>query len=330
MKCKLCGGEFQVKPGTPGRRPTICPQCRDGPDVIQMPSNGHFYVRKKVIHDGPQCPCGCGRPRRRFSNGRLSKWHNRKCAKSGYKVTSCPICGVETRASRGRKGYCAFHQGQVGGRKGGRTPRKTTLVGPKHTHVYGVRLGARSWVTFDPCALCGGEIRNGPGKSKKLFCSKECLITAKSQQRSNVDNPVKCITCGTIFNRFYSPWVGAVKTCSAECEESAKKAAKRKYKAMRRAAKKSAGPHSRFDPFDVFRRDRWQCQACGVDTPEELRGTYEDSAPELDHIIPVSKGGLHTIENCQCLCRACNQAKSDLNNMVFLKTSKFSEVSYGR
>ena len=72
-----------------------------------------------------------------------------------------------------------------------------------------------------------------------------------------------------------------------------------------------------FDPLLVMWRDEWKCQGCGCDTPEELRGTSEDDAPELDHIIPLSKGGEHTINNTQCLCRVCNLMKSDKTMIEF-------------
>lgn len=40
-------------------------------------------------------------------------------------------------------------------------------------------------------------------------------------------------------------------------------------------------------------------------------GTCHDKAPELEHIIPLSRGGLHTFSNVACSCRKCNHAKGD-------------------
>mgnify|MGYP001967735241 CR=1 FL=1 len=56
-------------------------------------------------------------------------------------------------------------------------------------------------------------------------------------------------------------------------------------------------------------RDNWVCQACGRSTPRSLRGTIDPCAPEIDHITPLSKGGPHTANNVQLLCRRCNGAK---------------------
>ena len=60
--------------------------------------------------------------------------------------------------------------------------------------------------------------------------------------------------------------------------------------------------------FDIY---NWKCAKCGVDTPKELKGTKDQHAPELDHIVPISKGGPHTYSNVQLLCNGCNAVKSD-------------------
>ena len=63
----------------------------------------------------------------------------------------------------------------------------------------------------------------------------------------------------------------------------------------------------------VFDRDKWKCKMCKVSTPVRLMGTMNKNAPTLDHIVPLSKGGSHTYNHVQLLCRHCNcSVKRDL------------------
>lgn len=54
--------------------------------------------------------------------------------------------------------------------------------------------------------------------------------------------------------------------------------------------------------FDVFNRDKFTCQYCGRMAP--------DVVLEIDHIIPVSGGGVNHIENLTTSCLSCNRGKS--------------------
>lgn len=54
-------------------------------------------------------------------------------------------------------------------------------------------------------------------------------------------------------------------------------------------------------PFrgDVLERDGWRCVYCGV-----------AGVPlELDHVIPKSRGGEHSLENLVAACKPCNSSK---------------------
>lgn len=51
-------------------------------------------------------------------------------------------------------------------------------------------------------------------------------------------------------------------------------------------------------------RDGYSCQHCGISVAVEPHLLLE-----IDHILPVSKGGLSTPENLQTLCWRCNRAK---------------------
>jgi hypothetical protein len=68
--------------------------------------------------------------------------------------------------------------------------------------------------------------------------------------------------------------------------------------------------------FEVFKRDSFTCQYCGRKAPDVIL--------EIDHIIPVSKGGNNSIENLVSACRECNGGKSDK------KLSELSEVEKSR
>lgn len=56
----------------------------------------------------------------------------------------------------------------------------------------------------------------------------------------------------------------------------------------------------------IKNRDNFTCCACGNSTHAE-----PNLLLEIDHIIPVSKGGCTTEDNLQTLCWKCNRAKSD-------------------
>lgn len=54
--------------------------------------------------------------------------------------------------------------------------------------------------------------------------------------------------------------------------------------------------------YDVMRRDGFRCCICG-------RTASNGVELEVDHIVPISKGGSTTYNNLQTLCRECNRGK---------------------
>ena len=55
--------------------------------------------------------------------------------------------------------------------------------------------------------------------------------------------------------------------------------------------------------FEVFKRDSFTCQYCGKSAP--------DVVLEVDHIIPVAKGGDNDLSNLITACFDCNRGKRD-------------------
>ena len=54
----------------------------------------------------------------------------------------------------------------------------------------------------------------------------------------------------------------------------------------------------------MFKRDKFVCQYCGRSAP--------DVVLEVDHIVPVSKGGDNSMLNLITSCRDCNRGKSNV------------------
>lgn len=55
---------------------------------------------------------------------------------------------------------------------------------------------------------------------------------------------------------------------------------------------------------EVLKRDDFRCVECGA--------TNKQSPLQVDHIIPLSKGGTDELDNLRTLCNTCNISKSDL------------------
>ena len=60
----------------------------------------------------------------------------------------------------------------------------------------------------------------------------------------------------------------------------------------------------------VIRRTKPACGICGLEIDYDLKHPHPKSFV-VDHIVPLSKGGVDLIANKQAAHRDCNRAKSD-------------------
>lgn len=186
------------------------------------------------------------------------------------------------------------------------------------------------------CIFCKAFVRRKVRHSNDaaMFCSRDCSYAYATQQSKlkkfvavevkalreiskRIRGQKKCRLCNHII--FFK----CIQLCKACRKQGRKKSrikykktesylkSRRKHKSIRRSRIRGSDQLESFDPFEIFNRDNWHCKLCGIQTPRGKRGSFGDDAPELDHIVPLSKGGAHTRENTQCLCRKCNQIKSD-------------------
>ena len=63
-----------------------------------------------------------------------------------------------------------------------------------------------------------------------------------------------------------------------------------------------------FSLEDVIARDGWICGICGGPVDASAKGR-SSGAPSLDHVIPISQGGPHTLANAQLAHFGCNAGK---------------------
>lgn len=182
------------------------------------------------------------------------------------------------------------------------------------------------------CSQCGSGFTSA--RSDQVNCSKACRRLREmerarlSRQMSRGGVPAQkavvrdlcCPHCGVRFQRRWKR-LSPVEFCSLACSHAARVVevkAKRVYNreasraagARRRALKRGATVE-RFLPVEVLERDGWRCHICHCRTPKKLRGTLAPNAPEVDHIVPLSRGGEHSRRNTACSCRRCNNRKSD-------------------
>lgn len=113
----------------------------------------------------------------------------------------------------------------------------------------------------------------------------------------------ECPECGKYFEteKFNT------KFCTTACWH---KYHKRIWRVADKARRKGATIEF-INPMAVFERDNWRCHICGKKTLKSKRGSPHLRAPELDHLLPISKGGAHNYANVACACRECNGQKSD-------------------
>lgn len=116
-----------------------------------------------------------------------------------------------------------------------------------------------------------------------------------------------CADCQAEFCWLYGEYIWSMTRCDV-CAEKHEPVRLRMKAAAYRAKKRNTQVEP-IDPFKVLERDKWRCHLCGVKTPKSKRGTHDDRAPELEHIVSLADGGTHTWGNVACSCRKCNIEK---------------------
>lgn len=158
------------------------------------------------------------------------------------------------------------------------------------------------------CAFCGKELP----KFKTRFCSDECRQKHQNIKSGAIHHPdilsKECVICGKPF----TTWRSRKVCCSEEC-------AKKLNYQNNQNDKRYIGItiDKGITLKKVAQRDGNQCQICGffvnwddfIQTDKTI--VCGNMYPSIDHIKPISLGGLHSWDNVQLAHRGCNSRKSN-------------------
>lgn len=241
-------------------------------------------------------PCrGCGVLVVVGRRGRLPRYCGARCRppkikpkKIGAFVTAvCDNCGVSFSYTRSRA-----------------RPRRWCSVSCGNAFNYRKR-GYRSVLADVPprrCVICGSEFMVKSRKAR--VCSGRCREILAGRRLGPIP-PKPCFKCG----RPFTPKTRRGKYCSKKCACAYKgwtESAKAHWQ-IRRARKRGVG-YEYVKPVEIFDRDGWCCQICGVSVTRSC-GVRDDRYATIDHIIPVSRNGPHNRRNLQTACWSCNSRK---------------------
>lgn len=179
------------------------------------------------------------------------------------------------------------------------------------------------------CLNCGKPFRESRDRPN-TFCSSKCsgkyygrIKTIETAERKDVnpkhierlkelrkeikeiqyiiDHERRCTECGKWF---MPAGTGRRLYCSEEC---ARKADNRRHD---KRLYKNGKADMTITLTKLYMRDGGVCQICGKHIDFD-RDSNSDDYPSIDHIKPLSKGGLHVWDNVQLACRRCNALKGD-------------------
>lgn len=183
------------------------------------------------------------------------------------------------------------------------------------------KANADRWKVERKCLVCGAAWMTMRRDAK--YCSSSCLSAAYTGQQNapsrralaqrrlqraargvrgeGVWADAACMHCGARYVVRVRGGAAAAH-CSRACYDRTKGAVRR---ARERAVEREPIYRAR-----VFQRDDWRCHLCGEDIDRSAVAPAP-LAPTLDHVIPIARGGGHTMTNIKAAHFICNSTKSD-------------------
>lgn len=164
-----------------------------------------------------------------------------------------------------------------------------------------------------PKRLCGhcGVVIEGRSLSAR-FCSSQCSYASRGIRLYAHLQPARpCVVCGEAFQPTRHP---EARFCSKRCRDRRPRDrprvrrytdADRARDQRKQALRRGAATGRPVVLCEIGDRDGWQCELCG--NPVDRWLEYPDPlSSSLDHILPVSLGGIHDPSNVRVTHLRCN------------------------
>jgi 5-methylcytosine-specific restriction endonuclease McrA len=195
--------------------------------------------------------------------------------------------------------------------------------------TYNYNSAPKTNIVLCKCEITGKEFFIVKGKTIHLpLVHKDCNIKGDYSKPILLAKALKkhgrfhnCAQCDKSFDLIINGMVQSIanKTikyfkpfCSVNCR-TIYSYDTRIESSRRRRARQRTNAIEIIRPLVIFERDNYKCWICGCNVVV-LRNKANCKTPKaatIDHVIPLAKGGTHTIDNIKTACRQCNSIKSD-------------------
>lgn len=297
MKCEYCGADFDSV-----RKKKYCSrECCRAADRDNKRIN-YVGKRQKVC---AQCGKDLPKFKTRFCSLLCQRVYSGAVQEHGELLKICVVCGKKFHTFKSRKICCSPQCSKVNHNKSN----------PERTRARYKRLhpNARSMdQVIKESQDRKIKMRADTDRRKVLreIQQKKAQEIKQKQKQERIEYWQQysaihfCEECGQAFPAFYP----LTKYCSSKCANAAHRSKDRL---------KNITIDKGISVKRIARRDKNLCQLCGrpVDWNDyvikdgvQICGDYY---PSRDHIIPISKGGLHKWDNVQLAHRICNIKKSN-------------------
>lgn len=175
------------------------------------------------------------------------------------------------------------------------------------------RAGIVDQFTAPPrlCGHCGESFLTGGKNGKHAYCSLECQragVSARRIEKRKAELTRPCAVCGEAIS--HTRRFDAV-VCSEACRRAAWYRAnpdKVKDANHRRRAVMRGSDAETLDFAALWERDGGKCWICGEGVDPTLSHP-DPGSKSWDHVVPISAGGGHTMQNVALSHLRCNLSK---------------------